>query len=236
MSSTILFVFEGEKTEEEITNNFTKYFVNHNTNVTCAFCADIYQLYSKLCQDTDLDTFTILKNRHQNTSKLASYKRSDFAEIYLFFDYDGHATNASDAAIKDLVTFFDEETDLGKIFISYPMVEALIHLSPSIDFENLKVKCKTNIQYKKIAKRSAAAHLKNISNLSKQHWYDLIDVHTKKMNLIVNDTFSKPSKLITQYEIFDKQVEKFIKIDSTVSVLSGFPIFILDYYGIDNIP
>lgn len=224
MSNTILFVFEGEKTEVEITNSFSQYFVNQNTNVTCAFCADIYQLYSKLWQDTDLDTFSVLKNRQQNAVKLAPYKRSDFAEIYLFFDYDGHATNASDSAIKDLVAFFDEETELGKIFISYPMVEALIHLSSTIDFENLKVKCKTNIQYKKIAKRSAATHLKNLANLSKNQWHDLIDAHTKKMNSIVNDSFSKPSELISQLEIFDKQLQKFINIDATVSVLSGFPI------------
>jgi hypothetical protein len=189
-----------------------------------------------LCNDPDLDTFTILKNRKQNAIKLAPHKRSDFAEIYLFFDYDGHAPNANDDIIKDLVTFFDEETDVGKIFISYPMVEALIHISPSINFENLKVPCKTNINYKGIVAADGEDHYKHFTQLSKQDWRKLIEIHLKKMNSIVNGNYTLPSGLISQLEIFNNQLVKFINIDSTVAVLSGFPVFISDYYGIGKIP
>lgn len=236
MSSTILFVFEGIKTEEKIINSLTQYFVNQNSNVTCAFCSDVYQLYTKLCNDPNLDTFSILKNRNQNKTKLADYKRSDFAEIYLFFDYDGHAPNASDAAIKDLVTFFNEETEAGKVYISYPMVEALIHNSSSINFESLKVSGKININYKGIVVADGADHLKHFSRLSKQDWNKLIEIHLKKMNSIVNGTYVLPTILITQLDVFNNQFAKFINIDSTVAVLSGFPIFISDYYGIGKIP
>lgn len=235
MSSTILFVFEGQKTENQIAESLTKYFVNENTNVQCAFCADIYQLYDKLYADEDLDTFAILKNRPQNTIILSSYERRDFAEIYMFFDYDGHATNANDETIKDLLKFFDEETKNGKLFISYPMVEAIKHLSSSIDFENLSVNAKVNISYKSMVSSEGSDHLKNLQDLSEDDWLEIIDAHLKKMNSIVNNSFTVPSSYIPQYDIFIKQKEKFIDVDSKVAVLSGFPIFLFDYYGFNHI-
>lgn len=59
MSSNILFVFEGEKTEKQIKENLTKYFVNEQSNVHCAYCSDIYQLHAKISSDENLDTFYI---------------------------------------------------------------------------------------------------------------------------------------------------------------------------------
>lgn len=229
--STILFVFEGEKTEKQITDNFTQYFVNENTNVQCAFCSDVYQLYNKICLDPDLDTFSILKNRPQNSTILANFKRSDFAEIYMFFDYDGHAPKANNASISDLAQFFNEETDTGKIYFSYPMVEAIKHVSSSIDFKNLKVSANTNINYKGIVGREGSKYLRDLSNLTETHWQLILKEHLKKMNFIVNDHFILPNSIISQSEIFKHQLTKYIQVDSTISVLSGFPIFIFDYYG-----
>lgn len=234
MSNSILFVFEGEKTEKIITDNLTQFHVNENTNIQCAFCADVYQLYEKICNDPDLDTFTILKNRTQNSTILAGYNRSDFAEIYLFFDYDGHATNASDETILDLVRFFNEETDIGKIYFSYPMIEAIKHLSPTIDFKNLKVPATVNINYKSLVASVGSNHLKNLNSLTESNWKELIEIHLKKMNFIVNNSFTLPSSIKSQLEIFNNQLTKYIQVDSTVAVLSAFPIFIYDYYGHNN--
>ena len=51
------------------------------------------------------------------------------------------------------------------------------------------------------------------------------------MNFIVNDNFEMPEKIISQNEIFSKQVEKCLNNDDKVAVLSPFPIFLFDYYG-----
>ncbi|TOP22640.1 hypothetical protein CGH19_24830, partial [Vibrio parahaemolyticus] len=42
-----------------------------------------------------------------------------------FFDYDAHVPNSSNEKIKELLNFFSEETDKGKLFISYPMIESM---------------------------------------------------------------------------------------------------------------
>lgn len=231
MSNKILFVFEGEKTEKQITENLTKYFIKENTIIQCAYCTDIYKLHKELSDDDDLDAFVLLKEKPQNVSILSGYNRTDFSEIYLFFDYDGHAPLAEDRKIEEVVNFFNEETASGKLYISYPMVEALKHHSDSNDFKLKKVNAKNNIGYKKIVHDECKGTLRNLTMYSKKIWLLLSELHLKKMNYIVNNTYTLPTQNVSQSEIFHKQLEKYINIDSTVAVLSSFPIFLYDYYG-----
>jgi len=233
--SNILFVFEGEKTEKQITDNLTKYFINENTVVQCAYCNDVYELHKEIAEDEDLDTFALLKEIPQNQEILSDYTRVDFAEIYLFFDYDGHDSIADDDDLQEVLNFFNEETESGKIFISYPMIEALKHYADSIDFQHLKVKAKENIRYKRIVGEEAKNEFKQIMKYTKEMWIQLIEIHLKKMNFIVNDAFELPAQPIYQIDIFLKQLEKFILRDATVAVLSAFPIFVFDYYGYEYV-
>lgn len=235
MSNRILFVFEGKRTEKQIADNLTNYFFNKNTIVQCAYCTDIYQLHREISEDEDLDTFALLKEKLQNAESLSAYNRNDFAEIYMFFDYDGHATLADDTKIVEVLNFFNEETTSGKLFISYPMVEALKHYSDAMDFKQKKVEAKEKIKYKKIVSEECNKQLIDLTIYSKAIWIQLVDLHLKKMNYIVRDEYSFPTDNITQKEIFFKQLDKYINIDSTVSVLSAFPIFLFDYYGYDFI-
>ena len=145
MSNNILFIFEGEKTEKQIVNNLSEFFISENSIIQCAYCTNLYHLHKEISEDPDLDTFTLLKSKTQNSSALSSFTRNDFAEIYMFFDYDGHDPIATDEKTQETLNFFNEETDKGKLFISYPMVEALKHFSKETSYKELKVLCKENI-------------------------------------------------------------------------------------------
>jgi hypothetical protein len=241
MSSKKLFVFEGQNTELNITRNIAKKFsetftdVFSSDDVQCAYCTTIYDLYKKISEDEYLDMFMLLKEKEFNKEILKDFDREDFAEIYLFFDYDGHAPIASDKKLSEVIHLFNEETKFGKIFISYPMVEALKHFSSTIDFRKLKVNAKENIKYKKIANKDCDLKYIDFNQYNKEIWKELIGVHLKKMNFIVNDDFSLPKESISQSEIFDKQLEKYINIDSTIAILSAFPVFLFDYYGFQTI-
>lgn len=236
MSNNILFVFEGGRTEEQIVSNMQTFFVNENTAIKCVYGAEIYQIYKQIEADEDLDAFNLIKNRNaETTAILSSYNRADFAEIYMFFDYDGHSTLADDKKLETLIDFFKEETDKGKLYVSYPMVEALRHICDYETFKDLNVDCKKNISYKNLVHNSCIEGLKDFSKYNLETWKQLIHTHLKKMNHIVNDSFSLPSDVISQLIIFSKQVEKFINVNSTAAVLSAFPIFIHDYYGNDEV-
>lgn len=232
--SNILFIFEGEKTEKHIINNLTKHFINEqkNTLITCAYCAEIYQLHKEISKDADLDTFTLLKEKESNKDVLSPYSRNDFAEIYMFFDYDGHSTLANDNKIEDLLKLFNEETEKGKLYINYPMVESLKHIKSSEDFKSLKVKAKENIRYKKLVNSESKNEYIQVNKYTKKIWIQLINLHLKKANFIINNNYTLPLENISQFNIFQKQLEKYINIDNTVSVLNSFPVFLLEYYGI----
>lgn len=235
MSNNILFVFEGEKTEKQITDNFSQYFLDKNTLITCAFCNNLYQLYEEIVKDEDLDTFFLLKEKDNNKVILEEFNREDFAEIYMFFDYDGHDTQANDEKIKQLLDFFYEETDKGKLYISYPMVESLKHFIDFETFQYLKVLCKINVNYKKLVSEDCLKSLIQFKKYDIEVWKLLCVAHLQKMNFIVNDIYVLPNSLILQIEIFEKQLSKYINVNSTVGVLSAFPIFLHDYFGNEGI-
>lgn len=232
MSNKILFIFEGQNTEKQIVASLQKYFVNENTTVKCVYGAEIYQIYKDIVADEDLDTFNLLKDRNStNKEILKDYNRSDFAEIYMFFDYDGHSSLADDNKLKDLLEFFKEETDKGKLYVSYPMVESIKHIYNFDNFKDLTVQCKENISYKKIVHDSCLKTLTNFNKYDGETWKLIIIAHLKKMNYVIIDSFSMPDEIIQQFFIFSKQLEKYIKPYSKVAVLNAFPIFLHDYYG-----
>lgn len=231
MSNNILFILEGNRPDKSIADSLIKYYINENTIITCAYCTTIYKIYTDISDDEFLDTFNLVKDLEANREILKDFKRTDFAEIYMFFDYDGHASNAGDDKLRKLLEFFNEETEKGKLYISYPMVEALKHIEDFDTFENLKVECKENIDYKRLVRQNALEELKQIVDYNSQQWGKLIDIHLRKMNAITSDLFEFPKAIIDQLTIFDKQLEKFINIDKTVAVLSSFPVFLHDYYG-----
>ncbi len=61
----------------------------------------------------------------------------------------------------------------------------------------------------------------------------MIDEHSKKANFIVNNMFAFPNEIFEQSEIFNHQKQKFIVPYNKVAVLASFPLFLLDYYGIE---
>ncbi len=235
MSTNILFIFEGEKTEKQITDSLQKeFFSTENTIITSAYCGEIYQLYKEILGDEDLDTFNLVKEKKANAKRLKKYNRSDFAEIYLFFDYDGHSSTADDEKLKQLLKLFNEETDKGKLYISYPMVESLKHVNINCynSFRTLNVDCKKNINYKNLVHTECLNELQDFRKYEITIWKQLIEIHLKKMNYIVFDLFEFPQEIISQSTIFSKQLEKHIRNEyPNVAVLSAFPVFIHDYYG-----
>lgn len=261
MSNNILFVFEGQNTEEIIANSLEKHILNDKLIIKCAFGTDVYALYRALLDDEDLDTFNLIKEKNiQNKKTLESYTRKDFAEIYLFFDYDAHASLAGcqdlsgnivkggDEKIKEMLTVFDDESDKGKLYISYPMVEAIRHIIDFDKFHELTVKCKGNNctndgcheraickkepHYKTKVSTESIKQLCNVNGYTKEKWEQLIIAHLSKMNFIMHGVFIFPQKTESQLDIFTKQLEKYIANSCpVVAVLSAFPIFVHDYYG-----
>ncbi|WP_196888171.1 hypothetical protein [Aureivirga sp. CE67] len=229
--NNILFVFEGKKPETSIFESFNNCFPNEKFNIHCAYYTTIYNFYNKISKDEDFDTFSILKSQPQNKDILNSFNRNDFAEIYLFFDYDGHTSSADDELLISILSFFNEETEHGKLYISYPMVEALRHYSDKLDFKNLTAKISELTNYKGRASTESEDKYKHFHQYTSEIWLHLTEEHLSKLNYIITNNYIFPSKYYEQIKLFEKQKEKYIETNESVSVLSAFPLFIFDYFG-----
>lgn len=245
MKTNILFVFEGEGTEPKIVKQLTTHVFKETSIVTSVYNGEIYQLYERIKDDKNFDIFGLLRERHHEN--LSGFKSNDFSEVYLFFDYDAHSTLADDEKITKMLSLFDNETEAGKLYISYPMVEAIRHIVDYGTFHELNVKCKrdkcpyinSSIEcdeckktpgYKEIVGRDGIDELQNLNSHNK--WIKVIKAHLSKVNYLVNDRNEFPDKQEDQQTIFKKQFDKYIdKRCPEVAVLSAFPLFLHDYYG-----
>jgi len=189
-----------------------------------------------LAQDDDLDLFPLLKRNVKNEDALKDLVRDDISEIFLFFDYDGHDPTATDEKLKKMIYKFSNETEEGKMYISYPMVESLKHVQSDMHFSELTVNAKDNVGYKEIVSKSVEKECCDLRKLTPAHWSLLLSRHCKKANYLMTDRFELPTDIIEQKDIFKEQLAKHITPANEVAVLSAFPMFIADYYGYTKLP
>lgn len=134
-----------------------------------------------------------------------------------------------------MLSNFDNETENGKLYISYPMVEAIKHLKRNaLCSEICCVKGKENIHYKNIAAHNT--NLPELKNYNKQIWNRILNHGVKKANCIINNNFIKSNyqnyrKEMDQINIFQHQLKKFVNVNNDIAVLSAFPFFLIDYFG-----
>ncbi|MCI8550348.1 MAG: hypothetical protein HFI68_07155 [Lachnospiraceae bacterium] len=109
---------------------------------------NIYVLYGDIVKEygsgwSEDDTVGIdlpfIISKKQHPAQLC-YKR-DFINIILVFDYERHDTNFSEEKILELQNYFVDGTDMGKLYINYPMIESYQHLRslPDEEYVNRKV-------------------------------------------------------------------------------------------------
>ncbi|WP_192559794.1 hypothetical protein [Pseudomonas allokribbensis] len=238
----ILFVFEGEKTEKLISRKFIEYYFSSNGKsiVTTAFCGEIYQLIAKMKEDGfglgSIDLFPLLQDMPENKS-LKEFKRDDFSETYLFFDYDPHASGASDDKVKELLEFFSEETEEGKLFISYPMAEAVRCMDEKCKincFSVLSVPLSIGNKFKNFSSIYSSDKFRSVKSWTREHWNEVVWRHCEKSNFIAHGLGLFPAVAISESELFEGQLKEKLR-RNRIYVLSSFPMMLASYYGMRKV-
>ena len=253
----IAFIVEGTKTEPELISKSLNnvYFAKNQIDlIILPTGMNIYNLFL-LMKDDDLDIITLIKEQAQKLQSkkvkkfnqsldLSSLQQSDFSSVYLFFDYDAHQDNLPrnidrHTVIKEMLMTFNNETENGKLYISYPMVEAIK------DFEEINSFPQRNflliedgIRYKNLLSASSS-HL-DFKNYTKQLWDDLITIYIIKIHYIFNmeidnNYLLESTKKASTLSIYMNVLKKYDIPFSCIPILSAFPEFILDYFTINFI-
>lgn len=237
----ILFICEGEETERKFCNLIIdRYFIdNKKPKEYVAFGANIYSLYDEMSKDRDLDIIELIREKAKLKKDMATYEKltmGGFDEVYLIFDYDFHAPQYSFEKILEMAEFFDNETENGKLYINYPMMESFKHFKsiPDEDFNNYKISKEECLKYKKIVGDvSGIKHFNDITLpilgiMIKQVLDKYGFISKKKLNnyeTYLNE-FSQSNLLHLQNKSLSK--------DGKIFVLNTSILWGLDYFGKDK--
>lgn len=243
----ILFIFEGASYEPPLYEGIKAlFFPRSSDQVICSFCSSIYTFYKRLKDDFDgfADVVDVLKAELVKTDPenvLFKYKSADFESIYLFFDYDFYRGDLSkkNAQVQELLEYFNEETENGRLFISYPMIESIQYTKelPDPDYHNYIVKREDSIGdiFKKAARQfcyyRGYAYLKDGDN-----WKYLVQQNVFKANGLIKEILSWPLEKddVDQIAIFEAQLEKHVIPQENVAILNAFPMFLYYYFPMER--
>ena len=146
---------EKQKLFERILTTFPE--INISKDNILIYKSNVYNLMSKIVdeygcdweeQDIDLP-FLISKGDAVN-----KYKKRDFSNIFLIFDYERHDPYFSELGIIKMQTYFSNSEDVGKLYINYPMVESYMDLNHFPDAEYINKKVSSKIHNGRIYKNS----------------------------------------------------------------------------------
>ena len=137
----ILVIVEGSKTDYNLmTHLLNVYGISQDHNIV-AYDTNIYSLYNVVFATDDPDSIDILQSlkEHEKDSKKKRIFNQRYTDILLIFDFDPQDPNFSPQKILEMVNFFVESSDMGKLYLNYPMVEAFYHMK-SIPDDDYKTK------------------------------------------------------------------------------------------------
>ena len=242
----IAFIVEGREREPEIIENISTIFFTGKAikYITLPAEQNIYMLWEKMKEDDfDTDLIEVLRESSDDIRKqLFGITRDDFSEIFLFFDYDAHQNNLSrsgnmendaNKVIEQMLESFNNETESGKLYISYPMAEALRDFKIGMcgNGENCFVRVSECGNYKRIsAEQSANPQINTYDFVT---WKEIFEAFAKKISFFFGKkeifTYEKYATTVSPITIQKLEEKQFQ--EGKVFVISAFPSFIADYFG-----
>lgn len=205
----ILLLVEGEVVEPKLLNHFYNLYGIHNIRIV-AYKTNLYALYHRLKKDYadqhgDIDYAAIdvplFLNDYFQLEEPNKLNRLDFSDILLIFDFDPQDPSYTSEKLLEMLHNFSNSTDIGKLYINYPMVESyrdIAHLTDgsfitsTVQFEDIQRAANGKNKYKKLVQsRSCIPGLEQITPaLGKQ----LITAHRLKLDSLVPQMMSNSEK------------------------------------------
>ena len=243
-SNYILMIVEGEVREINIINYVENFFDKKDKfkYINLPARQNIYMLWKVLKEDDfQTDIIEIIREKVEGADKILNgISRDDISETYLFFDLDmqqknlsskAHSTNAI-SVISEMLTSFDNETESGKLYISYPMIEAVrdfcdngcIAFSGECAINNDKL-----VSYKTVTGDSNKYN--NVQKYTEDEWRLIFKTFVMRLScmLSLSEVISYDHyKCITPFKVFEAELP-WLK-ENKVFILSAIPEFILDYF------
>jgi hypothetical protein len=231
----ILVLVEGEKTDVLLMKHlFQIYSIDMKYEIV-AYKTNIYALYNEMfARDNPevLDLLQVLKAREKEDKKKALFDHH-YSDILLIFDLDPHDANYAPEKIKHLSEYFIESSDMGKLYLNYPMVEAFYHMAsiPDPQYDSY---------YVALSELEAKEYKARVHNENRDQDYRKFATSKEECNIVIRQNISKAWKLTEagdndfppeQQEILSAQID-LLQQEEKISILSTCPFFIFEYNSV----
>ncbi len=240
---SMLFIGEGDTDEFNFLKNVLDKSLSNSDYEYYSFGTLIYNLYERLTEDDFGDIILTLLETETNHVKKVELERLSkiaFTNIYLIFDFDPHNIKYTPEKIKEMDDYFNDSTDVGKLYINYPMLESFKHIKSKDDYEFFDRSC--SLDFLKNSPEKGKAYKKLVSKESgfkNPAWYSdediqyIVNLHLTKAYMISNNVSievidSIIYKEITSTAILNKQIKQ-LEEDKIIPVLNTSLFIAIDH-------
>lgn len=205
-----LFIVEGDHEKDVLVSLLSRCFPELGIIMddVWIYGSNIYKLYGKLVNEykgewdeEEIDIVHLLSEENGN-----KWYKEDFTSVFMFFDYERQEGTFDEAIITKMQNYFNDENEVGKLFLNYPMVEAYQHIFqvPDNEYENLAVAVSSvekGYMYKNLVDKSIVCRAVN-------HTEVLKDVLKKRFGKSKVERFYDGLSGISTMEELNKSIEK----------------------------
>lgn len=236
-------IVEGTEYEPSIIKSIDEIFFNISVSsgniklVTLPADQNLYMLWLRFKEaGEDADIIEVIRDFSDKTRyALQGYSRNDFSEVYMFMDLDKQQNNLPkeydpNEVVLEMLETFNNETENGKLYISYPSAEAIgdycfkscIPISGSCLTHLYGQRYKDNVKKSKLYKEIDKYDLDDWKIIKEIYRQRLACLYDKTDKFAINDC-----KRITPEMIYNKQL---LNKENKTHIISAFPEFIVDYF------
>ena len=235
----ILFIFEGKKREVRFFNTLKRLYWGAEEMIVSVFDCSIDALYhelQKLGDGADVVEMMMDKYKGCKDNPFKGIPRPDvFSEIYLVFDYDFHDVSRTaeqmNTQLVYLLDYFSEETENGKLYVNYPMMEAVAYTKelPDQAFYSYTVSREECRNFKELVHNFSSYPnfdflLRGDDSDLRKNWEFVVGQNVAKARLMTGA--ERPE----QRAILDAQIQKYECLEGCqVAILSAFAILLNDW-------
>lgn len=233
--SRMLVLVEGERTDAVLMRRILEMYGFSERYQIIPYCTNIYSLYHLVFEkyaDTDpddLDFLQVLKEQEKDEQKKKIFD-DKYSDILLIFDLDPQAPDYSPEKIQKMAAFFTESSDMGKLYLNYPMVESFFHMKviPDPDYYSY---------FASIDELKSGLYKRRVNHISFYHDYRKFAATKHECTIVIQQNITKAKQIChaqvdedipMQSDILKKQLS-FLQREKQVAVLNTCGFFVQEY-------
>lgn len=227
----ILILVEGAKTDVRLMEKLLAVYELASRYKIVSYNTNIYTLYQEMFSENDPEAFDLLqllKEREPDEQKKRIFDEV-YSDILLIFDLDPQDPAYTVEKIECMAQYFVESSDMGKLYLNYPMVEAFYHMR-SIPDPAFDTYCAT------LEELRCGTYKQRVNQENRNHDYRKFAATRDEMNSVIRQNLEKAQRLSKmpadvipcQSDVFRAQ-SQMMELKSLVAVLCTCVFFIPEY-------